>query len=320
MDFTDAIKSAKPSASAGSVKTYNSLLRSIHREVFKDQPADISLFSQSSKILPFLNTKPANVRKTYLSALQSIAPSDEYRALILQDTRAHNAEVQRSELNEKLEESAITDEEVERISKSLNDIQKIQYKRTPFGMDNLQDIQNWVIFNLYVGNVVPRRSLDYVLMKHKNYNKDTDNYFDVKKKMFVFNRFKTDKYKGQQSLDVPPALMTILKKWIKVIPDNIDTLLFNSRSEPLSAVTLNQRLNIIFDGPKSVNALRHYYLTKNYKHVLEGQENLEDDMEDMGSNVRDVKHYVKTKPSHTKTTYPSVEAAYADIYKNVAGK
>ena len=40
----------------------------------------------------------------------------------------------------------------------------------------------------------------------------------------------------------------------------------------------------------------------------------------MGSNVRDVKHYVKTKPSHTKTTYPSVEAAYADIYKNVAGK
>ena len=54
MDFKDDITKAKPNISAGSLKTYNSLLRSIYKAVFKttDKP-DIKLFSKISFIKKF---------------------------------------------------------------------------------------------------------------------------------------------------------------------------------------------------------------------------------------------------------------------------
>ena len=156
------------------------------------------------------------------------------------------------------------------------------------------EIQNYIIFCLYNGlYIVPRRSLDYVNMKIKGFNPDTDNYIDIKKGRMVFNRFKTDKFKGQQILEIPPALKKILIRWILLIPDDVDYLFFNKKNEKLTSITLNQRLNGIFGAKKSVNSFRHAFLSKKYKETMAENKKMEDDMEAMGSSSNMANNYIK---------------------------
>jgi len=295
MDFKDDIKKNKPDISAGSLKTYNSLLRSIFKAVFKttDKP-NIKMFSNSSDdILKFMETKPFNVRKTYLAALVSVAPLECYKTMMLKDIRDYKEQQNKSEMTTKLETSSISKDEVEAIAQLLQHNAEAIYKKRSHRVPDLMDIQNYIIFSLYYGHIVPRRALDYCVMLYQNFDTDTDNYIDFKKSRFVFNKFKTAKFKGQQSLDIPDTLMKIIRKWITLIPKEVDNLFFNANLEPLSNVTLNQRLNGIFGGAKSVNSLRHYYLTSKYADLMRETEQMEADMEDMGSSKLQASTYIK---------------------------
>jgi len=91
-------------------------------------------------------------------------------------------------------------------------------------------------------------------------------------------------------------LKKIIKRWIKLIPDDVDYLLFNSKREPLTAVTLNQRLNEIFGPTKGVNSLRHYYLTQNHADTIRGEDRLAEDMRLTGSNIANARAYIKIYP------------------------
>ena len=156
-------------------------------------------------------------------------------------------------------------------------------------MPQLQTIQNYIIISLTAGIFIPpRRSLDWVLMKHKNYNTDTDNYYNKKK--FVFNQYKTAKFYNKQDIEVPVPLKVIMNKWIKLI-DN-DYILFDSNNNPLTPVKLNQRLNKIFNGKISVNILRHSYITSKYNNIPKLRE-LKKEAEAMGHNVNQLLEYIK---------------------------
>jgi hypothetical protein len=300
MDFSDELKKRKPNMSANSVKTYNSLLRSIYKNVFGNIN-DVSLkhFSDHKKIMDFLNEKTYGTRKTYLAALVCIAPDvAEYKKQMMEDIKEYNDETSKSELTDKLENSAINQEEIDELVEKLRHTAELLFKKKSPRLADLMDIQNYIIMSLYYGHIVPRRSTDYVDMKYQNYDKDKDNYIDLKKNKLVFNKYKTaqkmgKELKGEQTLDIPPALKKILTKWISIIPKEIDNLLFNTNLEPLSNVTLNQRLNALFGGKKGVNALRHFYLTSKYKQLMIANEEMGDTMEAMGSSAQQAKTYVK---------------------------
>jgi hypothetical protein len=98
MDFKDEITKAKPNISAGSLKTYNSLLRTIYKAVIKsvDKP-NVKMFSKhADDILKFLEAKPFGVRKTYLAALVAVAPLEEYKKMMLSDIRDYQHEQSKS--------------------------------------------------------------------------------------------------------------------------------------------------------------------------------------------------------------------------------
>jgi hypothetical protein len=301
MNFTDDIKATRPKISFGSLKTYNSLLRSIYKGAFgaDDKPNPKLFTSKSADVLNHLSTKPYNTRKTYLSALVAIAPTVEaYQTEMMSDIRKHTEETNKGELTNKLEESAITADELRTITADLKQNADALFQKKNHRVPDLMEIQEYVLLSLYNGHVVPRRALDYVAMKYQNYNKKTDNYMDLNKDIFVFNVFKTaqkngEDLKGTQMLEIPPGLKKILSKWVSVIPREVDTLLFNSNLEPLNAVSLNQRLNKIFGGKKSVNSLRHFYLTSKYKELMEETEKMSADMEAMGSSSAQAKTYIK---------------------------
>ena len=87
MDFTEHIKKIKHNASTGTIKTYNSLLKTIYINCFgNDKTPDLRNFSKTEEIINYLNDKPFNARKTYLSALLCMEPNDKlYKNLILKN-------------------------------------------------------------------------------------------------------------------------------------------------------------------------------------------------------------------------------------------
>jgi hypothetical protein len=90
MDFSDAIKLNKPKISEGSLKTYNSLLRSVYSNLFLDEtkgyqlnPSPSIFSTEYKKVLNFLSKKTYSSRKTYLAALYAIAPDiEEYKRIL----------------------------------------------------------------------------------------------------------------------------------------------------------------------------------------------------------------------------------------------
>jgi integrase len=122
---------------------------------------------------------------------------------------------------------------------------------------------------------------------------DKDNY--IRNKGFCFNSYKTYKTYGQQNIEVPKSLMTIIRKWIKINPT--DYLLFDNNYNKLTNVKLNQRLNKLFDGKISVNQLRHTFLTDKYQDMIETKQELEKDFKDMGSSILQEKVYIKKNKS-----------------------
>lgn len=139
------------------------------------------------------------------------------------------------------------------------------------------DHLNFVIVSLYV-LFPPRRLTDYSLMKvndkfktNKGLSKqyDTSNYYSPKKKVFVFNNYKTNKkivnvegvktnmYK-QQIFKIPDELVRILNDYIKSF--EIDDKLLQ-----LSTKSLSDRVKKIFQDllkkNVSVNILRHSYIS-----------------------------------------------------------
>lgn len=297
MDFKDEIKNAKPNISAGTIKTYNSLLKTIYKTVFDtDEKVNIKNFDDKKSVMKFLDTKPFNVRKTYLSALVCITGNDDYKNMMLEDIKTYNDDVDKSYMTDKLKDSEITTDEIEALNSKLKANAEVLMKKQVHSMNDLMEIQNYIIFSLYHGYIAPRRSLDFTMMKYKDYD-DQHNFVDLKKSKMIFNRYKTDKFKGVQTIDIPIGLKKILTKWINIIPDDIDFILFNKKKEPLTAITMTQRLNAIFGGKKSVNSMRHYYLTNKYKALMIESEKMEKDMNDMGSSKQMANNYIKINDS-----------------------
>tara|TARA_R110000868_G_scaffold399785_1_gene673778 strand:+ start:76 stop:978 length:903 start_codon:yes stop_codon:yes gene_type:complete len=294
MNFSDQIKAAKPLISEKSVKTYNSLLRTIYKKVFNDdETPDIDNFKNVDKILDYMKDDNIQTRKTKLSAIMAIAPMPEYKEQILSDLKIVKEKTEKSEMTDKLELVEIKPEDMKAVVKSLKKNADAIHKKSELTMKDLQDIQNYIIVSLYHGHIQPRRAIDFTEMVLKPTNKETENYIDMKKSKLVFNKYKTASTYSTQEITIPASLKKILKKWIALIPDDVNNLLFNSKREPLSNVTLNQRLTEIFGANKGVNSLRHYYLTQNHSDTIRAEDKLANDMKAMGSSVKQARSYIK---------------------------
>ena len=107
----------------------------------------------------------------------------------------------------------------------------------------------------------------------------------------MFNLYKTSRQKGQQILEIPKQLKSILTKYIKQIDNKSDYLLFNNKYEKLSTPNFTLRLNKFFGKKKvSVNTLRHIYLSEKHADNLK---DMKQDFADMGSSLKQSNVYIK---------------------------
>lgn len=297
MDIAESLQKSRPSLGASSIKTYTSILRSLHRKVFGDESEpSMETFKEDKKILDFLRDVPPNRRKTILSALVVLTDEGKYREVMNKDVSEYNTEIAKQELTPSQEKSWINKDQLDDVYKDLKHTADMLLKKTHLTPSDLQKIQEYIMISVMGGFFIPpRRALDYCLFKIKNVDKDVDNYFESgSKPKMVFNKYKTSKTYGQQVIDIPKELKTILMKWIKVNPT--EYLLFDTNMSPLNSVKVNQRLSKIFKGIStgtSVNALRHSYLTTKYGHTIQQAKAIDKDMSEMGSSPSMITTYIK---------------------------
>jgi len=291
MDLIEAIKEKRPKLSDNSLKTYKSILTNIYRKCYPDDDEiDLKKFDDTKCILNHLKDIPFNKRKTTLASLVVITGNKEYTKLMKEDIEKYNDEQVLQKKDGKFE-NMISIDEVEKILREHEKEARHLYKKSLLDMKEYQKIQDYILLCLTSGIYqAPRRSLDWV-MKYKNYNDKEDNYIDMKKKVFVFNKFKTKSSKGQQVLEIPKLLYPIMKKWISIIPDDMDFLLFDSKGQELTPSQMTHRLNNIFKKPISTSMLRHIYLTSKFSNV--NLQDLTNTAHEMGNSPLQALQYVK---------------------------
>jgi hypothetical protein len=156
--------------------------------------------------------------------------------------------------------------------------------------DNKQAFQNYLLLSLYYLQP-PRRNKDYQLLiftsKYNDNLTNEYNYYDPKKKKFIFNK---------QEVNVNEELVMILNNYIKFMKLKSGDFILNDikTNQPFkntNAITL--LLNRIFKKKIGASMLRKLYLSHKYG---DQTQELKDDMKAMGSSV-DVanNNYIKKK-------------------------
>jgi integrase len=290
----EILKKNRPNLSPKSIKAYTSTLKNIYQKVYPDDNKIVyKKYENYDDFIKVLKDVPNNKRKSILSALVVFCGEDKckrYRDLMIDDAKDYNEEQQKQEKNKTQEDNWITFEEIEKIFKQYFIAFKHLIKKDNLTDSDYQIIQNFIIISLLSGlYIAPRRALDFTDFKIKNINKEIDNFLEKNK--FIFNSYKTAKFYGRQEVEIPTELKKIISKWIKINPT--EYLLFDVNKEKLSNVKLNQRLNKIFGKKISVNMLRHIYLSSKYSNMIKQNNELKNDLKDMGTSMIQAPVYIK---------------------------
>ncbi len=264
----DKVKENRPHLSAGSIKTYKSILKNIYDKCYDDKEYSFKKFEDDSVILDHLKDIAFNKRKTVLAGLSVLTGNPAYQKVMMHDIHEYNAEQLKQEKTPAQEEGMIEPEEVMSIFQVLDTNAKHCLKKQSISPSDLVEIQKWVMLALTGGIFQPpRRSVDFGMMKFRNYDKEKDNYIDIKNSKFVFQNYKTAKTYGMQETEITKPLKVILNKWFKVVPDGCDYVLFDAKLKGLTSPQMTHRLNDVFGKKISTSMLRHIYLQKKFGNV-----------------------------------------------------
>jgi hypothetical protein len=160
-----------------------------------------------------------------------------------------------------------------------------------------------LVLSLYV-YIQPRRNQDYldmvVVKKWKEDMPKDKNYLDLATSKFIFNKYKTAKKYGTQTIDVPNTaeapLMDTIAVYLKFHPlwkaskgKEAVPFLVSADGKPLTAVNAITRiLNKVFGKRVGSSMLRHIFLSDKYD-IKE----MEEDAEAMGHSVEEQRKYLR---------------------------
>jgi integrase len=299
MDIKEYLKDKRPNLSAGSLTTYTSILKNLFSKLNDgSKDYDVNFFDNYKMILEHLKEVEPKKRKTILSALVVICPDDiceHYRSIMMNDIKVSKSIDIEQKKTEKQKENWITQDEIREKYDKMYDKLEPLFLVKKIDAKSLTELQDLVLLALTSGIYIPpRRSLDWTDMMIRGYDKSKeskDNYM-IKNK-FYFNRYKTDKTYGLETIDIPLALQNLLKKYISYLPTTQKYLFVNRVGEKINSVRVTQALNKIFDGKRiSVNMLRHSFISHKYKDIPKLKEMIQTAHE-MGHSLNQALEYIK---------------------------
>jgi len=273
------IMNHRPKLSESSLSSYVSTLANIHTKIDEAEPTIDWIEHNTDAILEFYKDTPVNKRKSILSAIQVLTnkKNPKIENQMMSDIKEYNIQTQEQKKSKVESDNWIKWDDV---MQTYNDLEKIaspllKNKNKLFTPTELELLNQYILLSFFI-YIPPRRSLDYAVMKLKNYALE-DNYI-TKNGQIVFNIYKTSKHYGEQKFQLTGQLKSILTKWRKI---NItDYLLINpikpNENKPFNSVQINRMFNQIFGKKISVDILRHSYITKFYSGLTPSQSDIND--------------------------------------------
>ena len=286
------LKHNRPNLSASSLNTYTIILASIYKKVFDSEDFDINKFDKDANaILEHLRETTPSTRKTKLACLFVLSKNDKYQHQMVKDICTYNEDLSKQEKNEKQTASWVNTDQLKQKYNELKHTSDLLYKKQSHTANDFQQIQDYILMCLYSNQFIPpRRLLDYTEFKMREIDTEKDNY--MHKNTFVFNKYKTAKVYGKQTVNIPLQLRNILNKWNKLTTN--DYLLFDKSGKPLTNVKLNQRLKAILGNNSSVNAIRHGVLSDAFQPDIAMQNKMKDFAQKMGTSASTIQQqYLK---------------------------
>lgn len=285
----DIILKNRPTLSEASVKGYVSILKNLYVRVAKDldlSKAQKFFEDNADEVLAYLVKEyPFNTRKTKLAALVVFVdkeePRDLYHKHMKQDWDKYKQELENQEKDENMEKYWITQVELKEIFEKLKRRVAPLFKEDNLGATELYELQKLIVLAVYT-MLSPRRLMDYTEMKIRSFDKAVDNYWDGSSQ-FNFNKYKTAKTYGKDTVALPKDLKALLMKWKK--KNTTDYLLFDKKGNKLTQPKLTLILNEILGKGRSVNALRHSFVSETVLKDMPKYKDLKEVAENMGTSV-----------------------------------
>ncbi len=289
-DFARRFREKKPNISESSLRTYYSLIKNLHKNLFDSAEIDYDNLDKDEKVVAYLNDFALAKRKTTAAALLVLTQNKAYDKLMREGIRQYNSIQSTGEKSAKQKENWIEMDEIKTI---FADYEKKFKKiiKQPFSLQNNKEAQYFISLLMTAGIFhPPRRSLDWTELKIENIDKEKDNFIDFKKNVVVYNVYKQSAKKGQYVDNLNSQVKKYIKAYLKYLGNQSEYLLHDTKFGKINSVKLSQRLNKVFRKNVSTTMLRHIYLSSRFSNVNE----LREIANDMGSSLNMVANvYIK---------------------------
>jgi hypothetical protein len=309
--IAEYLKTARPTLSEGSLKTYTSIITNVGKQMGKDYSTPEAVIAEYGAILEHLKDIPPKNRKTRLASLVVFISATEgneeaitaFREVMGQDKDVAEEEIKEQQLTERQKEGWIQWPEVLVRYHELELDTKRLWKKPALDKAEFHKLQQYVLLSCLIRLDGPRRSLDWVAFKLRNIDKDKDNHLSyVKRKpVLIFHQYKTAGTYGSQTVEAH-ALAPILRKWIEKNPHTHLLMNFH-QTGGMTQSQVTTTLNDFFKKPISTSLLRHIWLSYFHKNTPALKE-MEKVAEVMGHSVVQSLEYVKKEPEQPSVIAP----------------
>jgi hypothetical protein len=203
------------------------------------------------------------------------------------------------EKSEKQEEAWLTWDDVQKKKEALVEDVNAFVGNKHITATQFDKLLQHLVLSLYT-DIPPRRNQDYLDMYViRKWTKDAPadkNYYDLATHKFIFNKYKTAKTYGAQTVETNDALQKALSDYLKFHPltrgkTKEFKLLVKPDGSNLSTVNAITRvLNRIFGKKVGSSMLRHVYLSSKFGDTMKEMEKTADEM---GHSTAVQKEYIK---------------------------
>lgn len=319
MDIAEEIRKARPNIKDSSIKSYVLIIKKIANKMGVKEIENFDFLTKMKKVLKAL-PENANTKKTYVASIVvalDTSPEkyedelENYRAYmdILIEQYNENQKLQKK--NKKQNDNWVSFEKLNKYAKSkFNNVKRNLNRKQNYTKYDKVEIQDALILNLYISQDTAPRRLEYAdcrLINSNDYKKlsnaeEEDNNWCVipkgrRKKVFVFNKYKTFKTYGSQKIPCNKIVSYLINLLLKINPDRQWLLLNINTGTKMSknylTKTISKLLKREFNKQLSISMIRHIYISDLLKDMPRYIE-LDKIAKEMGHNVYTQALYRKT--------------------------
>jgi integrase len=283
------------------VKTIQTSIKRIFRDCFGMEEFDVDyMLDNRDLIFDYINQDvPMSVKKTILNNCLNILRlyniSDDFRYKeFIDEFNAIAKYVDKERLLRK-------PDNINKVKK--NEINNLYDKYNEL-VDNETKFNEkvhiaWIFLSL-INEIPALRSQDYIstvfLDKVKN---KPDNYIDLKNKVWIIKKFKTDKSHDIRKINLNKNILNALTKYNKLSPSKYLIPMQTDFTKPMSNSNFTHYLNKLFGRKISTSELRKYYVSK---YVIDGDMKIKDRID------------TAEKMGHTLNTQQFTYSKYSKLY------